>query len=130
VNRFPRLRPLGELEERVMELIWRDQAPMAVREVARRLGGLLAYTTVMTTLDRLYKKKLLDRAKEGNAFLYRARVDRDAYHRQMVENAVSALLSRSAEPVLAGFLDAALSVDEDNLVRLERLIAERRRRRS
>jgi predicted transcriptional regulator len=129
VRRSSAVRPLGELEGRVMEIVWRTEAPVAVREVARRLGGKLAYTTVMTTLDRLYKKRLLVRAKDGNAFLYSASMDRDAFHRRVVESAVSELLVRSAEPVLAGFVDAALSADGDNLERLERLLAERRRGR-
>lgn len=124
------LRPLGELEQKVMAELWAaGDGALSVREVSRRLGARLAYTTVMTTLDRLYKKGLLAREKDGVAFRYRARIDRDEYHRGVVRHAVSGLLSRSAEPVLAGFLDAAESIDEAHLARLERLIAERRRRR-
>jgi predicted transcriptional regulator len=125
--RARRMRPLGELEERVMELVWGERGPLAVREVNRRLGGTLAHTTVMTTLDRLYKKGLVDRSKEGTAFLYRARLDRDEYHRRVVETAMTGLLSRSTGPALAGFVDAALSVDAGNLARLEELLAARRR---
>ena len=109
-----------------MELMWRGEA-VPVREVVRELGGKLAYTTVMTTLDRLYKKGLLVRVKEGNAFVYRAASSRDEYHRRAVAEAVTALLARSADPVLAGFLDAAAASDARNLTRLERLIAARRR---
>ena len=111
-----------------MELVWRADA-LAVRDVVRALGAKLAYTTVMTTLDRLFKKGLLAREKEGNAFVYRAALSRDDYHRRMVEDAVGALLAKSAVPVLAGFVDAAAASDEKNLARLERLIAERRRGR-
>src|SRR5688572_15826530 len=93
----PPARALGALEERVMEIVW-GGAPLAVREVAHRLGGKLAYTTVMTTLDRLYKKGLLARVKEGNAFVYRAALGRDDYHRQVAEVAVSTLLAKSPEP--------------------------------
>jgi predicted transcriptional regulator len=122
------LRPLGALEERVMEILW-DAEPLAVREVARRLGGKLAYTTVMTTLDRLYRKALLARTKDGNAFIYTPAITRDVYHRRVAEHALAGLLSRSSEPVLAGFVDAAAAVDEENLRRLEKLIAARRRSR-
>lgn len=121
------VRPLGELESRVMEIVWGEREALPVRVVARQLGGKLAYTTVMTTLDRLYKKGLLDRTKEGNAFVYCARTSRDEYHRRAVESAVSSLLAGSAEPVLAGFVDAALSIDKANLGRLEVLLAERKR---
>jgi predicted transcriptional regulator len=109
-----------------MEIVWRGDA-VAVRDVLRGLGDTLAYTTVMTTLDRLFKKGLLAREKQGNAFVYRAAISRDAYHRRLIEEAVGALLARSADPVLAGFVDAAAASDEKNLGRLERLIAERRK---
>jgi predicted transcriptional regulator len=117
---------LGDLEELVMEVMWRE-GPATVREMGRRLGRRRAYTTVMTTLDRLHRKGLLARDKEGNAFRYRAAVTRDAFHRRLVEQTVSPLLVKSMDPVLAGFVDAAASVDEENLSRLERLIAMKRR---
>ncbi len=119
---------LGSLEARVMAILWRGE-PLSVREVALRLGGRLAYTTVMTTLDRLFKKGLLDRERDGNAFVYGAALSQDEYHRRLVEETVTAMLARSTDPVLAGFVDAAAAVDEAHLERLERLIAERRRRR-
>ena len=109
-----------------MAVLWRGSAT-TVREVARKLGGKLAYTTVMTTLDRLHKKGLLARNKEGNAFRYHAAFSRDEFHRRLVEETVSGLLAKSADPVLAGFVDAAADLDEANLARLERLIAARRR---
>ena len=128
MTRGQHVRPLGELELRIMERLWAEpDGSMSVREVTRKVGGKLAYTTIMTTLDRLYKKGLLDRQKDGNAFIYRPRFDRDEYHRRVVKHAVAGLLTRSAEPVMAGFLDAAEAIDERHLARLEKLIAERRR---
>ena len=121
-------RVLGALEERVMEVLW-DGGPLGVREVGRRLKGrpALAYTTVMTTLDRLFKKGLLSREKSGNAFVYGVAMSRDDYHRRIVAEAVTGLIAKSAAPVLAAFVDAAADVDEKNLARLERLIEQRRR---
>lgn len=121
-------RVLGALEERVMDVLWKA-GPLAVREVSRRLKArpALAYTTVMTTLDRLYKKGLLAREKAGIAFVYRPAMSRDEYHRRIVAAAVTGLIAQSGAPVLAAFVDAAAQVDEENLARLERLIEERRR---
>lgn len=109
-----------------MELLWRSGA-LAVRDVVKQLGATLAYTTIMTTLDRLYKKGLLAREKDGNAYLYRASLTRDDFHRRVAEQTVASLLAKSHDPVLAGFVDAAVTSDARNLARLERLIAERRR---
>lgn len=122
-------RYLGTLEERLMEVLWRS-GPLPVRDVCARLKGkpVLAYTTVMTTLDRLFKKGLLARVKDGNAFVYQPALSRDDYRRRIVESTVSGLMRASdANPVLAAFVDAAAEVDEDNLSRLEALIAERRK---
>lgn len=122
---------LGTLEERVMDVLWTRPGPMAVREVCGRLKGAspLAYTTVMTTLDRLFKKGLLKRHKDGTAFVYETAMSRDDYRRRIVESTVSGLIEEAAnpDPVLAAFVDAAAEIDEENLERLEQLIAERRR---
>ena len=113
-----------------MEALWRA-SPLAVRAVCARLTGkpALAYTTVMTTLDRLYKKGLLKRHKDGNAFIYEPALSQDEYRRRIVAHTMTGLLERpaDAEPVLAAFVDAAADVSEDNLKRLEELIVERRR---
>ena len=123
-------RVLGDLEQRAMEVLWEAAEPLPVREVQRRLGrGRLAYTTVMTTLDRLYKKHLLAREKEGLAYLYRPALDRAEYQRRVVEAALAPLLEHGPGPVLAAFVDLAAGADAQNLRHLERLIAARRRRR-
>lgn len=123
-------RVLGALEERVMDILWSEaESSLAVREVWGRLRSDLAYTTVMTTLDRLYKKGLLARRRSGNAFVYRPAMSRDDYHRRIVEETVTGLLARSTDPVLAAFVDVAAGIDEENLARLTKLIAERRRQK-
>src|SRR5258708_40233870 len=62
---------LGALERDVMTLAW-EQPEINVRECCERLGSRIAYTTVTTTMDRLFKKGLLARRKDGRAFVYRA----------------------------------------------------------
>jgi len=128
-TRIKAIRPLGSLEDLVMQILWRT-GPLSVREVNQHLGAnALAHTTVMTTLDRLFKKGLLSRAKDGVAYIYRAALSRDEFQQRLVEATVSGLMSQGgdAEPVLAAFVDAAADLDEENLARLEALIAERRR---
>ena len=62
---------LGSLERDVLERVW-QRGESSVRDVCERLEPTVAYTTVMTTMDRLFKKGLLARRKSGRAFLYRA----------------------------------------------------------
>ncbi len=121
---------LGQLELRLMDILWTASEPLSVRDVLAQLGrSKLAYTTVMTTLDRLYKKELLLREKQGNAFVYQAAMDHDEYQRRVVAAAVGPLLEQGAGPVLAAFVAVAAGVDEKHLLQLERLIAAHRRRR-
>ena len=119
------VRPLGRLEQCVMNIVW-DGESFTVRDVMTRMKRDAAYTTVMTTLDRLFKKGLLARDKDGTAFVYRAAMSRDDYHHAVVEEAVGGLLAKATGPVLAAFVDTAAKLDEGNLRRLERLIAQRR----
>lgn len=62
----------GELEQRVLELLWAGTGPMTVAAVHRLLQQErdLAYTTVMTVLDRLAKKQLVGRELVGRAWEY------------------------------------------------------------
>ncbi len=120
---------LGELEQRLMDLLW-DEQPLSVREVKARLPRTrLAYTTVMTTLDRLYKKGLLARSKHGLAFVYQPAMTRGEYQRRVVQAALSPLLAHGSGPVLAAFVDVAAGADAENLDRLENLISIHRRKR-
>lgn len=114
-----------------MDHLWRRRAPARVREVREALGATLAYTTLMTTLDRLYKKGLLRRRKEGRAFVYAPRVSRDQLHRGVLGRLVDALLGRgqeAARPVLSTLVETVGHRDRRLLDELARLAAEERRR--
>ena len=117
--------PLGELERHVMEVVW-DHPPATVREVADRMRGDVdrAYTTVMTTLDRLHKKGLLLREKEALAWRYRPALARDAFQRVLVDALAARLLGERRDLGLAALVDAA---DAATLDRLAALIEARRR---
>jgi predicted transcriptional regulator len=70
---------LGALESKVMEVLWNASSPLSVREVHDSLSPTadLAYTTVMTVLDRLAKKHVLLRDRDGKAWLYRPAASRE-----------------------------------------------------
>lgn len=120
------LRPLGELEQAVMDAAWRS-SPLSVHDAGQMLAERgLAYTTLMTTMDRLFKKGLLAREKRGHAFLYRPAIDRDAFERRLVAAILESLPTASKEALLSGFLDYA-TTDDQTLSTLERLLADRKR---
>ena len=85
---------LGPLEERLLEALW-SRSNATVRELIDEACQDLAYTTVMTTLDRLFKKKLLSREAEGRAFRYTPLVTRAQLHRDAAGEAFRQLLNAS-----------------------------------
>lgn len=71
---------LGSLEVKIMRIAWeRGGRFVLVRDVLELLVGELAYTTVMTVMNRLHEKGLLQRRREGRAWSYRAATTREAY---------------------------------------------------
>src|SRR5260370_15772022 len=68
---------LGKLERQVLEETWR-RGEVSVREIYLVFDERIAYTTLMTTLDRLFRKQILDRRKDGRAFFYSPAVTQQA----------------------------------------------------
>jgi predicted transcriptional regulator len=119
---------IGPLEERVLELLWRDRGELSVREVQQQLGDDLAYTTVMTTLDRLFKKGLLERRRSGRAFRYASRTSREAFAAGFLRHWLRRLLPGApARPLLASFVDTVGEHDRELLAELERLVRDKER---
>ena len=120
---------LGVLEREVMALVW-DQDEVSVRDACAQLGASVAYTTVMTTMDRLFKKGLLARRKVGRAFVYDATATRDELEGAVATELVQSLLQRQGGeplPILSSLVDAVSDRDRALLDELERLIREKRR---
>jgi predicted transcriptional regulator len=118
---------LGRLERKVLEELWRS-GEVTVRELHDRFDRSAAYTTLMTTLDRLYRKGLLERRKERRAFVYTPRVSREEFDRVVAKELIDGLLGRNAEPVLACMVDAVSEHDRALFDELERLVREKRRK--
>ncbi len=117
----PSSRSLGSLERSVMDVLWRTTSALTVREVPERLeaGGSadLAYTTVMTVLDRLGAKEMVSRERDGRAFRYTAALSREAATAELLNatldssgDRTAALLhfARTVDPAEAAALRAAL----------------------
>jgi predicted transcriptional regulator len=104
---------LGVLEREVMEAVW-TAGEVTVRDTQSLLPRRVAYTTVMTTLDRLFKKGLVVRSRAGKAFVYRASRTRQEADTAILSNLVDAVGSQDGA---ADLLDA-----------LEQMVREKRRR--
>ena len=117
---------LGPLERGIMDVIWDDPgAEVSVRDVlGSSVGRGLAYTTVMTVLDRLWRKGYLARRRSGRAYLYRAEKTRDEHVETLVANVLASVDDRRS--ALLGFVRG---VDDEDLESLRAAITRVRRER-
>ena len=128
----PALPSLGHLEEGVMEVLWTN-GDSSVRDVVDTLERPLAYTTIMTTLDRLFKKGLLDRRREARAFIYSARASREEWERSRAGELVAGFLAVPQprhDLLVSCLVDAVGQHDQELLADLEKKIRSARRKLS
>lgn len=118
---------LGSLESEVMERVW-HRGEVSVRELHAEFATRLAYTTVMTTLDRLYKKGMLQRRKVGKAFMYVAALTEQEYREQLAHHLFGMVLhdGTNSGAVLSNFVDAVSDTDERLLEKLDQLVKAKR----
>ena len=122
---------LGTLEAQVMEVMW-EADDLNVEDVRGRLAERhkqAAYTTIMTTLDRLFKKGFLSRRRVGKAYRYSAKVSRGDLGNNVARKVLDGLLSSFAEPAIAYFVEALSRSGPDKLDALAKQIAEEKGRR-
>jgi predicted transcriptional regulator len=118
---------LGPLEWRVLESLWSRRATSSVRELTPEFPDI-AYTTLMTTLDRLHRKGLLDRTKQGRAFFYQPRLSRSAFEAARATEALRTALEgggATLAPLLSCFVDAVGARDREMLDELAALVKSR-----
>jgi predicted transcriptional regulator len=118
---------LGPLELKVLEVLWEQNRAATVRTVQPSFPRL-AYTTIMTTLDRLYRKGVLRRFRLGRAFGYEPLCSRDELFGHMVSGRVAELFAACGDSTVllstlveaVGHEDAELLDELETLVRAER----------
>lgn len=122
------MRAFGELEERIMTILWRWDTPATVREVHHELTrqNALAYTTVMTVMDRLWRKGVLRREPRGRAFEYSPVQSEAEYTAGLMHELLSRARNRKA--ALAHFARGMRKRDEAELLRIARDTGARKRR--
>jgi predicted transcriptional regulator len=122
------LEKLGTLETEVMERAWTHNE-ISVRDLHQEMEGRLAYTTLMTTLDRLYKKGLLRRRKEGKAYFYSAILSEQEYQESLTQHFFGMVLHdrKNSGAVLSRFVEAVSQTDREMLEQLDEIVKAKRR---
>lgn len=119
---------LGPFEQQLLREVW-SRGDATVRELIEVGNIRQAYTTVMTTMDRLYKKGLLDRVAEGRAFRYSPRLTHEELQRDAAIDGIRQLLgSGDASSLPLSYLVEALSAHDAQLLDELQLLIERKRR--
>ncbi|NLG21939.1 MAG: BlaI/MecI/CopY family transcriptional regulator [Actinomycetales bacterium] len=106
---WPFAASLGDLERAVMDVLWDSDGDLSVREVHERLGEQrdLAYTTVMTVLDRLAKKKVVTRSRDGRAWQYSPVGSREEMTAASMRNTLESLDSGDRKAAMLHFIGGA-----------------------
>jgi predicted transcriptional regulator len=110
------VRGFGDLEAVIMDRVWEHAEPVTVRELHDELAAerVIAYTTVMSTMDNLHRKGWLNRVKEGKAYRYSATASRAEYSARLMREALAD--GGDTEMVLSHFL-AQIDGDESEALR-------------
>ena len=124
---------LGHLEMSILEILWQN-GESAVRDIIVYLNDgedtPRAYTTAMTTMDRLYKKKILSRRKVDRAFYYSPLISREEFDKCRVQNLISGLLAVpgfSSDLLISCLVDAVDQHEPGMLDDLEEEIRKKRK---
>lgn len=111
----------GDLERAVMDVLWATEpgTTLTVREVHSRLAEDrdIAYTTVMTVMDRLARKEMVDQERDGRAYRYRARATRGEMTADLMRGALDEFAQHDRHTALAAFVDDAPAEDIEALRR-------------
>jgi predicted transcriptional regulator len=121
------VRGFGDLEAVIMDRVWEHAEPVTVRELHDELAAerVIAYTTVMSTMDNLHRKGWLNRVKEGKAYRYSPSASREEYSARLMREALAD--GGDAEVVLSHFL---AQIDGDESEALQSLLSRLRGGRS
>ncbi len=124
---------LGDLEAQVMRVVWKAPKPVSVEDVRSALaeqGRRAAYTTIMTTLARLYEKGLLHRKRQGRAYVYWPTMSEQEFARNLARITLDGLLRGFPEPAVSYFVEALSERDPRQLDRLWELLQQKRQEMS
>lgn len=110
------MRGFGELEAVVMDRLWSAVSPRSVRDLMEDLqqDRVIAYTTVMTVLERLYRKGYLTRTADGRAYRYLPAQSRADYTAGLMAAALENATDKEA--TLVHFADRVSSEEARQLL--------------
>lgn len=117
---------LGPLETEIMQILWQEGSS-TVKKVHRKLAQQrdIAYTTVMTTMSRLADKGVLNRERDGLAYVYTPVISEDEFVNLVVRQVLDGLLDDYSDTAISYMVDYLAKNNPAELRRLQREISQR-----
>ena len=115
---------LGELESKVMQVLWQVNDYTTIKNVHQEVfkEKQLAYTTIQTTIDRLFHKGLLKRIPKGRSFIYASRINKNEFETHVSNKVIDAIAGKLNNISLAHFVEVLDSENKEKLEYLAELI--------
>ena len=120
LNRF-----FGPLEAKIMDILWND-VEMSIKDVQRVLEKekVTNFNTVMTVMNRLVDKGILEKRAEGRSSLFKPVQSRVEFLSEQSKEMTTELMDEFGNVVVSHMLDALEDVDDDLVAKLEQKIKE------
>ncbi|MDY7017118.1 MAG: BlaI/MecI/CopY family transcriptional regulator [Nitrospirota bacterium] len=122
------LRSLGSLESQIMEILWEAKEPIKGRTIYEKILSKrhIAYTTVMTVLERLTQKGFArKKLAQDRAYVFQATLSKHRYIQDSSKTVLMELLSLSSPAGVAAFVDTLYTLDQKTVSELEKCIKEK-----
>lgn len=119
----------GDLQAEVLETVWK-LGRATVEEVRNEQPGprRSAYTTVQTVMNRLVERGLLERAREGKAFVYNARLDESEHLARSIGDRLEGVSPDARKAALVSLVEGLGAEELDEVVRYAKRIKRQRRK--
>ena len=97
--------PLGPRELEVLKLLWREQ-PLTAQCIHQRSQSQdISLSTVQSTLERLYRKQLIEREKSGRSYVYTAAINQSTVISRLLQDLAIEISDGDMAPMISGFMD-------------------------
>ncbi len=117
---------LGDLEEKIMNVIWFCDQALKPSEVKKAIGGDYAYTTIMTVMSRLHQKGILKRKKNGKAYYYSASKEKETFIKPKLRGIFKNILESYGDLAVSQFVDVLETLDPEDLEKLKEYLNDKK----
>ncbi len=116
----------GELEAQILQILW-ERGALKGKEIHEEMGRKkkIAYTTVLTVLDRLSKKGFLKKRKEFHFTVFEPTISRQDFQTLVTRQLITSALNISEELAISAFLDIFSNLNPEELEKLSKFIEEK-----